>query len=304
MINGVPGAERVPVITESFPNGRVWRGWLWISLIIAIFASMAYRIVKADESPPISDLYSLKSSAPDRRGTTQQPLVIEEPPADLEHARNEREMARSTIGLAIVTALLFVANLWLIFESKRVSTRQALDTREAIREASRSADAMQSVAETTRANAALMSSLLTKQMRAYIVVNIGLAEAQKNKARFASYPEITNTGLTPAKNITYRVMAAVLDLPVLPSHEFPEPEKVFVNDATLSSHGVFKIAAIVDKEFSQSDIEEISKGEKKRLFSWGSVTYEDVFGEHHETKFCRNYSRPNVPARSSQRLTI
>jgi hypothetical protein len=54
---------------------------------------------------------------------------------------------------------------------------------------------MQRVAEATKHNAILMSGMFSKQMRAYIQVNIGTSTAQREDGIvFGSWPEIVNVG--------------------------------------------------------------------------------------------------------------
>jgi predicted solute-binding protein len=71
--------------------------------------------------------------------------------------------------------LLWVANIWLILLTRSVSKQQAKDTRDAIAESKRSADAMKDVAIATKDNAASMQAMFRKQMLAYISVDIGSA---------------------------------------------------------------------------------------------------------------------------------
>jgi hypothetical protein len=265
-------------------------------LLLSMVAAMVCKVAEADQ-PQIPDVYAALSAEPDRRGTAQQPLVISKPVEDRNrewseeaaHARNELIMMLATVLLTIFTGALWLINIWLIKDARRVSTRQAQDTQRAIAEQTRSADAMQEVATATRNNATLMSGMLTKQMRAYVQVNIGSATAQRGELKFASIPEIINVGLTPAKKVSYRVMADVLDSNLPANHVFPEPEQIFSNDATLNARQTFKINAIVKNRFDAAEVAEVSKGLQKRLFVWGTITYDDVFEGHWETKFCHNF---------------
>jgi hypothetical protein len=284
--------------SDVLPKGRAARGWLWVALLVVIVGAMAYEAAKATESPLVPDVYSIPHTKPDRRGTEQQPLVISRPSderrreefADSQHARNESQTTIATIVLAVFTVALWVANIWLILESRKVSTKQAQTTLMAIEEAKRSAVAMRDVADATKNNAVLMSSMLSKQMRAYIQINIGKSTAQREVGiGFGSWPEIVNVGLTPAKNVSYRVMADILDS-TTPMHDFPEPKQVYTNDATLNPRQSFTITVAVNRRFDQTEVDEISRGETKRLFVWGTITYDDVFdGQNRETRFSHNF---------------
>jgi hypothetical protein len=284
-------AKQAPAAPDALPKGVAWRGWLWILLFVAIVALLAQVVVRAADSPAIPP------AEPDRRGTEQQPIVISKPLKErrleqvdkVAHANNERAMTIATVVLALFTAALWLANIHLIRETKRVSARQAADTQQAIGEAKRSADAMQRVAQATESNAVLLGGMLAKQMRAYVAVNIGRGTAQRGDLYFGSQPEITNVGLTPAKKVSYRVQAAILATGLPKDYVFPEPQQTFTNDATLNPRQAFTIGAAIMDRFDPAEVVEISKGEHKRLYVWGTITYDDVFEGHWETKFCHNF---------------
>jgi hypothetical protein len=205
--------------------------------------------------------------------------------------------ALATCALAIITGVLayFTYQLWtanktLVEGAREAAKNESKDMRDSIAQAARAAAAMEQVASVTRVNAELMSGLLSKQMRAYVQVNIGKSTAQRDSMVFGSWPEIVNVGLTPAKNVSYRLMADIMD-PALMLREYvyPQPEQVFTNDATLNPRQQFTVMATVKHRFEPSEVEAICKGEKKRLYVWGTITYDDVFGGHHETRFSHNF---------------
>jgi hypothetical protein len=294
-----PGEVQPVIDANVLPPGVAWPRWVWGALLVAIVVVLAHGVSKAaTESPAISDVYSVPPVKPDRRGTDGQPLVVSKSPEERSrdeldgaaHASNERVMMVATVVLAAFTVLLWAANIWLIRDGRRVSAKQSLDTQMAIAEAKRSGDAMRDVADATKNNAVLMSGMLSKQMRAYIQVNIGTSTAQREEGIvFGSWPEIINVGLTPAKNVSYRVMADVLD-PAKMARDYPEPQRVFTNDATLNPRQNFAIQTAVNRRFDAAEVEDISKGESKRLFVWGTITYDDVFdGRNRETRFSHNF---------------
>jgi hypothetical protein len=265
---------------------------------LALVAATSYGVAKAVTEPPaIPDVYS--AAKQDRRGTDQQPFVITKPTEaqrreevdETAHAKNEREMTLATIVLAAFTVALLFANIWLVRSTKRASAQQALDTQLAIAEAKRSADAMRDVADATKNNALLMSDMLSKQMRAYIQVNFGTSTAQRGEGvNFGSWPEIVNAGLTPAQNVSYRIMADILDAKMMLADDFPEPKEAFTNDATLHPRQAFTLTAAVNRRFDQAEVNTISKGDSRRLFVWGTIIYDDVFGgRNRETKFSHNF---------------
>jgi len=46
----------------------------------------------------------------------------------------------------------------------------------------------------------------------------------------------------------------------------------------------------VNRRFDQAEVDTISKGDSKRLFVWGTIMYDDVFGgRNRETKFSHHF---------------
>jgi hypothetical protein len=289
---------------ESQTRG-LWQAWVALLMLLvgtALAGSAAWSETPptpayapskaATESPTISDIYSIPLTAPDRRGTEQQPLVISKQAEDPEHVRNERITTGANVGLTALTAMLLLVNLWLIVEARRVSTRQASDTKRALEEQTRAADAMRDVADATKNNATLVQKIMQTQMRAYVSVTTGTATYQDDINNFASSPLITNTGLSPAKKVSTWIQADILDTTFPKDFKFQEPgvDAVSETDATLSAKQSFSIAGIVKERFNQDEVRDIMLGAKRRLFVWGLVTYEDVFGNKWETKFCHNFN--------------
>jgi len=264
--------------------------------------------------PDVEAAFPPVQTLPDIRGTEQQPLVVR--PVQIApttgevarvkadqavHAHNESLVAYSTLGLAGVTAilalftyLLWLANKTLIERADATSARQAGEMQRSIEEATRAARAMENVAAATRENAQLMSGMLSKQMRAYVSVDIGRATYQDQNLRFASNPVIVNTGFTPAKNVSYRVRAAVLAANLPSDYQFDDSGKMSENDATLAPRQSFIVAAIVQDRFEADEVQVIMKGETRKLFVWGTVTYDDVFGGTWETRFCHSFAFYNA----------
>jgi hypothetical protein len=290
-------------------TGGLWMAWvalamLFVGTALASFPTWAGAttaavngLAKASaESPVIPDIYSIPPAAPDRRGTERQPLIVSKPTQELhsddvdrvDHANDERVTTIATIVLAGFTALLWGANIWLVIATNRVSARQAQDTQSAIREATRSASAMEAVATATTSNAMMMRDIFSKQMRAYLSVEGGSAWRQTTAARFQGIPVITNHGLTPAKNVCWKVLVGILDISSgTPS--LPEIGELIVSDMSIAPRQQFIAASPLVDRVSDEEAELIAKGDTRRLFVWGRVTYDDIFDGHWETNFCIGY---------------
>lgn len=280
------------------------RASLWVFIVI-LAATTAYSVDNASleaASPHAATLATI-TLPQDHRGSEQEPLVITKPIAERErdedeaqvHVRYELRTTRATewltgvtFLLALFTAMLWVVNRQLIKETNRAAARQASDTERAINEATRSANAMQDVAKATRDNAALMGSMFQKQMRAYISVDLGTATYQTDHLRFEAIPTFTNNGLTPAKNVCFVIMADILD----GSHaiEAPPLAELVMNDAGLAPRQSRSVRKVVKDRVPDADVAAIMAGNTHRLFAWGRVTYEDVYGGSWHTNFFVSYA--------------
>jgi hypothetical protein len=248
------------------------------------------------DPPAAPDPISGSLATPDHRGTVRQPLVVTKPSEELRrdefdqqrHEGNEHDTAVATKILAFFTLALWIANIWLVIVTRRTAAEQARHTQQAISEAKRSADAMRDVADATKNNATLMSGMLSKQMRAYLSVEGGQGWRQTKDVLFQGRPVITNNGLTPARNVCWKVLAGILDgsggMPQL-----PDIGELIVSDMAIAPRQQFLATSPVLDRMSDEEAEVIAKGETRRLFVWGRVTYDDVFGAHWVTNFCVNY---------------
>jgi hypothetical protein len=116
-------------------------------------------------------------------------------------------------------------------------------------------------------------------MRACVVVNTGNTAYQDGRLKFASSPSLINTGFTPAKNLRYRVTAAILDFPLPPDYQFSDSAKLSQYDLAFEPSAELHYFGIVASRYEEPVVEAIMKGEQKRLFVWGTVAYDDVFAE-------------------------
>ncbi len=195
----------------------------------------------------------------------------------------------ATIGLMFYTARLWRETKTLSDRAESGAERQSKETQAAIREAARAADETGAIAVATRNNAALMQSIMHKQMRAYIAVDIGRAIYQDERLKFEADPILVNTGFTPAKNVSFKIVADILSADLPDKFKFETYGDKKTHDATLSPRQTFVIHGVVKNRVSDAEVEGILKGIEKRLYVWGTVTYEDVFGGSWETNFCHNF---------------
>jgi hypothetical protein len=155
-------------------------------------------------------------------------------------------------------------------------------------EATRSANAMEKIATTIeRGNKAIM--------RAYLTVNIGGAAYQErgmvgqNDVKFAGHPQLANTGNTHARNVRIVKKAAIFANPTPNGFTYPDlPINDAIPYAAVAAHGAYTIATILDDFVADSEIGNIKRGDGKALHVWGVITYDDIFGDHHTTRFAQS----------------
>jgi hypothetical protein len=171
-----------------------------------------------------------------------------------------------------------------------IARGQAKDMKDSIAEGSRAATAMEEVASATKRNTETLQPMLHKQMRAYISVDTGAPTCQHGTLNFAGAPIMTNTGLTPARNVSHKIKAAILDLSKDPgTYQFDESAEIRKSDAVLSPRQTFVLNTYIENRVPDEDVPGIMAGATKRLFVWGTVTYDDIYGGSWETNFCHNF---------------
>jgi len=193
----------------------------------------------------------------------------------------------------------------------RAADGQTLHMERYIGEAARSAAAMERVSESiaTSAQAATESVATSKeiaarqknfgqmQMRAYlsVVIGTGIYQDKKRNIFFEVLPTLINNGYTPAHKVTYKARAGILPYPLPESTTLEPPENLFKSAAVLGPRQTFTLNAparspvAVDGFFTDEEVELIKRGTiGQRLYIWGTVTYEDVFGVPRFTNFCHS----------------
>ena len=134
-----------------------------------------------------------------------------------------------------------------------------------------------------------------RELRAYLTVAIGEAifqqrRPQKNGGdlKFESRPLIVNTGRTPARQIVFKARAAIMPLPLPKTVHLPDAPDQDAAGSILGPQQTAFLSGIVDGFCADNEVDSIkyTSGDKA-LYVWGLVTYEDVFGEEHHTRFCQ-----------------
>ena len=151
--------------------------------------------------------------------------------------------------------------------------------------------------QTTRAAEAAEASVETgkdtakRQLRAYlnVVVGIGVYQERDKNLKFEGKPLLLNAGQTPAHKVRFRVKAAILPAP-LPKETILQGTKTGkdTDEGFLGAQQNATISGLVEDFCDDSEVEGIKTATGgKGLYVWGTVTYEDIFGDAHYTRFCQ-----------------
>ena len=175
-----------------------------------------------------------------------------------EKAESDRWLVRLTAALVLVTAALVAATIFLYLATRRL-VEGAEDTAK-------------------------------KQLRAYVAADIGVPTCQDGTLRFASAPIMINTGVTPAKNLSYWITAAILPSDLPDDFKFPNKNEKRINDAALHPKQSFVVAAVVDEFVPEEEVKAVMEGGKRKLYCWGTITYHDIFDALWETEFCHSFT--------------
>jgi hypothetical protein len=177
---------------------------------------------------------------------------------------------------------------------------QSRSMAESVRETARFATAMEVTAKSLeitadaskRAADASCQSIdsLRQQMRAWLTVIIGggVPQQREKGLKFDARPLILNTGLTPARNVRYQIETAILPVPLPDDFDFPLPEKGFgAGGNCIGAHQNAQMIAVANDYTPDEEVDDLKIGKGRSLYSWGTVTYDDVFGASHKTQFCQ-----------------
>lgn len=180
---------------------------------------------------------------------------------------------------------------------------QSQSMAESVRETARFAAAMEVTAKSLeitadaskRAADASCQSVdsLRQQMRAWLTVIIGggVPQQREKDLKFDARPLILNTGLTPARNVRYQIKAAILPVPLPDDFDFSLPEKGLADGGNIiGTHQNAQMMAVVDDYIPDEEVNDLKIGKGRSLYSWGTVTYDDVFGASHKTQFCQQFT--------------
>jgi hypothetical protein len=103
--------------------------------------------------------------------------------------------------------------------------------------------------------------------------------------KFEARPNLINTGNTPARHVCTRIMAEILPIPIPEDFSFPLPDPEVRDAGAVAPRITYALAGTVKDFVLDRDVPAIKEGDGRALCIWALVTYDDMFGQTHKTKF-------------------
>ena len=286
------------------PNKRWWRTSLLWALALAISLSVVGTsksfeacVRKEKNTKPYSALYQSPSVV--RRAVVR--LHLNATCAGQFTDENGAAIAAlATIVLAYFTFTLWGATRGML----DVAGEQAHAMENSITQASRSAKAMESVANSMEENAERLKDTIAinreiadrqrdlgeMQLRAYLSALIGQAIYQERQKglRFEGRAILVNQGHTPASRVRYRTRAAILPVPLPRDFELPDLPETSGDENMIGPQQNRTLSAVVADFVEDVEVDAIKIGIGKGLYLWGEILYVDAFRHERSTTFCHH----------------
>jgi hypothetical protein len=126
-----------------------------------------------------------------------------------------------------------------------------------------------------------------RQLRAYVMAEVGGGAFQDATHHFQATPKIVNTGETPAHSIFWIVHSAIFPVPLPDNFVFPDLPKPNNGGMSLGKGQEMQISGTIADLVEPGQVSLIKTGDAGALYAWGVVTYDDVFGDPHTLKFAQ-----------------
>ena len=130
-----------------------------------------------------------------------------------------------------------------------------------------------------------------RQLRAYVVTRGKDINQRETDGRFVLRIDIQNTGQTPAYEMNVISRTCILDYPVEAAFNFDLDLGKDPSAMTLGSQECVEHDSIAERVLSDVELAEVTSpttphSAGRRLYSYGTATYRDIFGQNRYTNFC------------------
>ena len=219
------------------------------------------------------------------------------------------DWSKASFWAAFAGVIGLVLTIGLNLEAWRQARKADGDTKTALSHAEASAKAMESFANSMKANLENVGKSVRNQelfgraqMRAYVTVDIGGLIPQTRRTVFEVQPHVFNKGATSARKLRWRIAAEILPKPLPPGFRFPIPRDIG-GGSDLDGHGDGFMGAVINggRRLANAEAKAAMLGNGSALTVWGYLWYDDVFGKRHRRTFAQQVwllgTKPNSPVR-------
>lgn len=194
----------------------------------------------------------------------------------------------STIITAVFTVVLALSTVLLWKETKDLrdfAQQQGEDMKASITEAARSANAMRDVAKSL----AVEANAAHANLRAYITLGLAgvVPQNKDNGYRYEVRLTLQNVGNTPANKVGSNLYTDLLPVPLPADFEIPPFDPTKSGSGTIGPHQSMFLNAVAPRIYTDDEVQELKSGNKKLLYVWGTVAYEDTFGASRFVRLCQ-----------------
>jgi hypothetical protein len=99
---------------------------------------------------------------------------------------------------------------------------------------------------------------------------------------------VVNHGYTPAHKVITTGIIDILPYPLPGKFPFLEPTIPVSNGTTIHPKAPIKVYFSADRKFSTQEMNDAVGNSGKRLYLFGTIYYNDIFGNEQRTDFCRS----------------
>lgn len=160
---------------------------------------------------------------------------------------------------------------------------------ESTNQAKRAAKAMEESAQAAKTSSEKVIILVERtnqQLRAYLSVQIGTGIYQDANLLFEVRPQLVNVGQTPALKVRYAAKTDILPFPLPKDFAFPALHEPGATFGVLAPHQNFIMNAAINRRLSDEQAQAVKPClGNERLCIWGTVFYDDAFGNARHTNF-------------------
>lgn len=97
--------------------------------------------------------------------------------------------------------------------------------------------------------------------------------------------ELSNTGKSPARHVTYTSNITVIPVEMAPSFGLDIPDPTWTGIASIAPQGGYQIQIVMPSLLNQ-EAKDLVDHNDRVIWVWGTLHYEDIFNEGHVTEFC------------------